>query len=464
MKGFGITRLAATAALMLYASASGQGIDSLRYKLGQLLIVGMPGAEIDTGAAYDLGAMNVSGVALFAYNVPERGSVDELSRQIYETATATPFVMIDQEGGVVARFDEQNGFSESHSAYDLGYRLGSVDSTRAQAARFCDWFEETGINVNLAPVVDLNLNASGVIGGLERSYSADPSVVEAHAAAFIEEHRKRGVLTSVKHFPGHGSARTDSHDGFTDVTEWWLPSELAPFRRLIDRDLIDMTMIGHLYHEDIDSVYPATLSANFMEGLLRDSLGFEGVAITDEMFMGAILRNYDMEDAFALAVKGGADIVLTARWEMETKAGETRRVSDVFVDYLEEKVNEGFIPAERVEEAYRRVTALKELIGVPRATGVAERVARPETFALSPNYPNPFNGETRVTVSLAEASAIKLVVFDALGRERARLAEGRYPAGERTFRWKPEGAASGAYFIRLTTERGAATRAAIYLK
>jgi beta-N-acetylhexosaminidase len=201
-----------------------------------------------------------------------------------------------------------------------------------------------------------------------------------------------------------------------------------------------------------------------MEGLLRDSLGFEGVAITDEMFMGAILQNYDMEDAFALAVKGGADIVLTARWEMETKTGETRRVSDAFVDYLEEKVNEGFIPAARIEEAYRRVTALKELIGVPRATSVQTRAAAPSAHTLSPNYPNPFNGETRVTVTLPESSAITLAVYDALGRETARLADGRHPAGELTFRWKPDGAASGAYFIRLTTERGATTRTAIYLK
>ncbi|MEX2238888.1 MAG: glycoside hydrolase family 3 N-terminal domain-containing protein [Dehalococcoidia bacterium] len=141
------------------------------------------------------------------------------------------------------------------SAQELG-SIGDPAVTRAESEAIAATLRAAGINLNLAPVVDLNTNPDNpVIGGLERSFSADPEVVAEQAAAFIEGHRAQRILTALKHSPGHGNSVDDSHLGFVDVTETWSEAELEPYRALVDAGLADIVMAAHVFNSNIDPVF-----------------------------------------------------------------------------------------------------------------------------------------------------------------------------------------------------------------
>lgn len=157
---------------------------------------------------------------------------------------------------------------------------------------------DLGIGLNMAPVVDLCSNPDNpVIAKYERCFSADPNQVSAQAAAYIDAHHQLGVLTTLKHFPGHGSSRSDSHQGFTDITTTWSETELIPYRCLIAGGRVDAIMTAHVFNARLDDCYPATLSKNVITGLLRGELGFDGVVISDDMQMGAIVDHFGFETA-----------------------------------------------------------------------------------------------------------------------------------------------------------------------
>ena len=121
---------------------------------------------------------------------------------------------------------------------------------------------------------------------------------------------KKNIISTLKHFPGHGSATTDSHLGFTDISTTWTTQELIPFQSVISNRTGDIVMMGHLFNKSLDSLYPASLSYNVVTNLLRQQLGFDGVIITDAMNMGAITQNYGFEQSIILAVKAGVNLLL----------------------------------------------------------------------------------------------------------------------------------------------------------
>lgn len=337
---------------------------------------------------YDIEHRNLGGVILMAYNLQNPAQITALTADLQLSATTPLFIATDQEGGVVARLDENNGFTETPTAYHLGTTLDSESSTRATAATMAQWLVQSGINTNLAPVVDVNVNpVSPAIGRLNRSFSADPYKVFDHAAWFASEFHDRNITTALKHFPGHGSALGDSHDGFTDVTATWSDAELTPYREFILEGYAGMIMTGHLYNAQLDSVYPASLSESTVTGLLRDSLGFEGVVITDGMGMGAITNNYGFEEAVVLAINAGTDILLYTTDEHDgvSLTGEIIRI-------VLENIDSGVIAEERIHESYDRIMTLKAGIGTAIAlTGAA----LPDTYGLHA-CPNPFNGTTMI--------------------------------------------------------------------
>ena len=149
---------------------------------------------------------------------------------------------------------------------------------------------------------------------LGRTYSRDPAEVTAHARAFVRGMHAAGVLTALKHFPGHGSSRVDSHHGFTDVTDTAnLRIELAPYRALIAEGLADSVMPAHVFNRRLDPWHPASLSWYTVRRLLRGRLGFKGVVVSDDLLMGAITQHYGVEDAALLALGAGVDILLIAQ-------------------------------------------------------------------------------------------------------------------------------------------------------
>ena len=340
--------------------------DSLDVWIGQMLMGGFRGTGIGDGSpiARDLRELHLGGVVLFDFDVQRKeygrniispAQLLTLTEALQSFSSVPLLIAVDQEGGTVRRLKEKNGFPPTVSAEYLG-RLDNVDSTAWFADAMARSLAVLGINVNFAPVLDLNVNpANPVIGKIGRSFSADPEVVARHAELFIRAHHDMGLLTAVKHFPGHGSSRDDSHEGFVDVSDTWTKKELEPFSQLIRKGLCDMVMTAHIYNRALDPDDPATLSAATIDGLLRTRLGFNGVVITDDMMMKAITDHYGLETAIEKAVLAGADILLFANNSYTFEADILRRAHAT----LRTLVESGRIPRARIEESWRRIAAMK---------------------------------------------------------------------------------------------------------
>ena len=347
----------------------------LRRYAAQMLMVGFKGDSINdqSDAARYVRDLKVGAIVLFdvdltgdatigSRNVTSTGQLATLTRKLQSYADYPLLIALDQEGGRVVRMKTQYGFQPIVSAKYLG-ETDNEDTTRFYGHRMGEQLHSHGVNINLAPVLDLDNPQCPAIGKLDRSYGASPTQVVRHARWLIEEHHKQGVLCAVKHFPGHGSAISDSHWGFVDVTQTWNPTELIPFRRLIHDNLIDLVMTAHIFNQKLDPDYPATLSRKTLEGLLRKELGYDGVVVTDDMYMEGIINQYSIERALVLAINAGADLICVGN-NINTGFEPDRPFR--LVDIIVEAVKRGEIPYarllqshERLERLYNRLASLQ---------------------------------------------------------------------------------------------------------
>ena len=218
--------------------------------------------------------------------------------------------------------------------------------------------KDLGVNLNLAPVVDVNLDpASPAIGRWERSFSDDPAVVATHAAAFIHAHRRHGIATALKHFPGHGSAADDTHLGVTDITATYRRDfELAPYRQLIADGYPGTIMTAHVVHRGLDpEARPATLSPPIITGILRRELNFSGVIVSDDLQMAAIVAQYGQAEAAIAAVQSGVDLLMFANQQGQYRPETVRQVKDAIL----QAVADGQIPEQTIRDSAQRILDLK---------------------------------------------------------------------------------------------------------
>jgi beta-N-acetylhexosaminidase len=366
--------LASILFVLLYACSSDDDPkpddDALEKKIGQMLMVGFRGMEIDEQDQIydDIASGRVGGVVLFDLdvalgfeprNIESPQQVMNLNSQLAGLATEHPLLIsVDQEGGRVARLKEAYGFPATVSAEYLGI-TNNDDTTHFYSRRIAQTLSGHGFNVNLAPVVDVNINPdSPAIGAIGRSFSDDPAIVTHHAGIFIDEHHNENLLTALKHFPGHGSATDDSHYGVTDVTDTWEEIELIPYQNLIQQGKVDMVMTAHIYNANWDLDYPATMSKNVITGILRDQLGFDGVVISDDMNMGAITDHYGLEEAIFRSIDAGVDILIFAN-NLVYDELIAIKARDIILDLIEE----GTITEARIQESYDRIMLLKGKLG-----------------------------------------------------------------------------------------------------
>jgi beta-N-acetylhexosaminidase len=347
-----------------------QAVPDLRARIAQMLLVGFRGLAVEDAAntVADITERSLGGVVLFSFDTPTgsrvrnvaspeqlRALTDGLRAAAVESPAGMPLlVAIDEEGGQVARLGPDHGFPATRSAADLG-ALDDADVTRQAGRDIADTLAAAGIDTNLAPVVDLDLNpANPIIGALDRSFSADPEVVVRQASAFVEGHREAGVRTCLKHFPGHGSAAGDTHQGVVDVTDVWSRMELEPFRRLADAGLADAILTAHVFNATLDPSHPATLSRATIGGILRAEIGYDGVVVSDDMQMGAIRDAFGYPEAVELAINAGVDILTIANQQVyeEGIVAET-------VEIIASAVAAGRISEARIDEAWGRISALK---------------------------------------------------------------------------------------------------------
>lgn len=331
-------------------------------QLGQLLLVGFHGTSAEDNDDLDrlLCRVRVGGVVLFARNIVDQDQLARLTRGLAERARActgrTLLIAVDAEGGRVMRLGPNAGYTATLSHQDLG-DANDLVQTELEARRIGARLREAGINWNLAPVVDVGYNpANPVIVGVGRSFGASPARVAAQARAFIAGMHAAGLLTALKHFPGHGSSVTDSHLGFVDVTETANADvELSPYRLLMAEGMVDSVMTAHVFNRRLDRRYPATLSAKTIAGLLRRSLGWRGVVVSDDLRMGAIEQHYGLDDAAVRAVRAGVDVVLIA----DDRLPDGGSAAEVALEALRHAVRRGRLAPRRVGEAVARIEGLR---------------------------------------------------------------------------------------------------------
>lgn len=352
---------------------------TLREKIGQLLLLGFKGSTADDTALIvrDLREHAIGSVILFDLdmtatidggapgkrNIESPAQVKELVAHLQAHARLPLLVSIDQEGGRVNRLKPVYGFPASISHEELGARDDPA-FTRAEAEGTARTLAALGINWNLAPVVDLDANPlNPIIKGKRRSFGADAEKVARHAAAFVEGHRAHGVLTCLKHFPGHGSTTDDTHLGFIDVTATWHERELTPFARLIAAGLCDAVMSAHVFHSGFDAELPSTLSRGVITGLLRERLGFAGVVTSDDMEMKAITSRYGLDRSIPAAINAGVDILCFGN-----NLAYDPEIAGKVVAIIERAVRDGAVPESRIDESCARVHALKRRAGLIPST------------------------------------------------------------------------------------------------
>lgn len=347
-------------------AGAAQQPDSLAVKIGQMLMIGFRGLSITEapGIVVDIRKHHIGGVVLFDYDVPTKSPVrnisspEQLSKLTLELTGLSEIpllIAIDQEGGKVNRLKSSKGFPPSVSAAHLG-ALDNRDSTTRAALGTAATLKKMHIPMNLAPVVDLNVNPDNpVIGKLGRSFSADPKIVTRHATLTANALRQEGVIPTLKHFPGHGSSSTDTHKDFTDVTESWKQEELDPYRTMIAAGYSDAVMTAHVFNAKLDSLYPATLSKKVLDGILRNKLGFRGVIVSDDMQMKAISDHYGLEEAIRLALDAGVDILLFGN-----NTAYDPDITEKATKIIHKLVKNGTLDKSRIDRSYRRIMALKE--------------------------------------------------------------------------------------------------------
>ncbi len=331
----------------------------LKQKIAKMLIVGFDtlSASKDDDIYKTISELGVGGIILFdkfyedrdkAKNIQNPTQLKELTSQLQNINQNKLLISIDQEGGRIARLKEADGFSKTIAAKELAVK--GEDKAKEHYSKLSSELQELGVNVDFAPLVDLGLNKeSDVIYKLDRAYSDDADIVAKYAGIFMDELAKHKVISCLKHFPGHGSAKGDSHEGFVDATNTWSELELEPYKKLLHKT--KMIMTAHVFNKNLDDTYPATLSYNTNTKLLREKLGYDGIIIGDDLQMGAIKEHYSNEEALKLSINSGVDLVMYCNQLGDDKAED-------IIDTIYKLVKNGEIPQSRIEESNKRIDRL----------------------------------------------------------------------------------------------------------
>ncbi len=335
-------------------------------KIGQMFILGFRGEDIDENdwIYKDIQVNHLGGVILFDKNIDtsvqnfnSKEGLEKLTVKLTACSQTTLFCAVDQEGGRVCRLKAAYGFDTVASAKAMG--KGGISEVRQQAALLASMLKESGINLNFAPVVDLDLNPDNpIIGKYNRSFSVSPDKVVQCAEAFIEEHHKQGIGCCIKHFPGHGSATGDSHLGFVDITTCWQEKELLPYSALIQNGYEDGIMTAHLVNRELDSTgLPATLSKKMIKNLVRDRFCFEGVVFSDDLQMSAITKGWSYKKAVQLAVIAGVDVLVVGN-----NLGHQEDALEQGIQAIEELLETNTISEQQIVNSLKRIEKFKKKI------------------------------------------------------------------------------------------------------
>lgn len=289
---------------------------------------------------------------IFSSNIKNMDQVQALTTHLQSISKTPLLIAIDQEGGNVQRLKPEHGFAAIPSAKKLA--MGDVKTAYNTAYDLGTRLYNLGINVDFAPSVDVDVNPkSPAIGALERSFSSNPKIVTEFGKAFSDGLNDAQVVSSFKHFPGHGSADLDTHAGLTDVTKTYQDYELEPWKNLLaNSSPLATVMVAHVVNNNFDTL-PASLSAKTIQ-MVRN-MGYSGVIFSDDMDMGAIVNQYGREKAIEMAINAGNDILVFGN-NLSFDANRGEEVNKTIVRL----VHQGKIKRSRIRESYNRIMNMKK--------------------------------------------------------------------------------------------------------
>jgi beta-N-acetylhexosaminidase len=333
-------------------------------KVGQLFMVHFTETFFSQALEEMIAEYHVGGIILFPHNLTTTTDLATLISSAQATAVDSEpgiplFVAADQEGWPILRLPQGATVFPSNMA--LG-ATASVEDAELMATVMATEMKALGMNMNLAPVMDVNSNPLNPVIGT-RSLGSSPELVSRLGVAMIQAYRSQGVVATAKHFPGHGDTSVDSHLDLPVIDHDLArleAVELAPFEAAISAG-VDCIMTAHISVPALDTVAdrPATLSPDILQGLLRDRMGFRGLIATDSLSMDALMDQYDLPTATALAFQAGADLLLFGYTPWHPPSEQL-----LAYDRVLQLVEEGTISQSRLDESVRRILLLKAKRGV----------------------------------------------------------------------------------------------------
>jgi beta-N-acetylhexosaminidase len=325
---------------------------SLEEKIGQMLILGIEGYSLDENSRNLVRKYKVGGFIFFSTNVRDTNQLLNLINSVKKENANNKiplFLSVDEEGGRITRMPKS--FNRLPTNEAIGEINNPVFSNKI-GRTIGNYIGSFGFNMNFAPVLDVNSNPQNPVIG-DRSYSSDPHIVSNLGVETMKGIKSAGVIPVVKHFPGHGDTSVDSHLGLPVVKndlQRLRNLEFIPFSEAIKNDA-EVVMIAHILLPKIDKENPSSMSKTIITDILRDKLNFKGVVITDDMTMGAIMKNYNIGEAAVKSVNAGSDVVLVCH-------GYNNEVE--VINALESAVLNGNISKQRIDESVYRILSLKK--------------------------------------------------------------------------------------------------------
>lgn len=336
----------------------------LEHRIGQLLIIGIPGKEIDAPVRELLQTIQPGGVLLNGQNIESAQQVVELTSAIRALIAVPPIIAVDQEGG---RVDRLKTIYSPMPAADLLRASGDASIAARLGEITAEALRTLGFNVNLAPVLDVAVDDSANNGLKGRYLGSTPAKVVRLAGAYLEGLQRTGVLGVGKHFPGLGYSVIDSHEQLPTIErsrDQITKEDLLPYTELFSKinARLNAVIVGHGHYPAIDgpSALPASLSKNIVNGLLRDELSYKGLVITDDLEMGAITATRETAEAAVMAIEAGNDMALV------TGSGQPERVMAAWQGMVE-AAQKGRITKTHISRAFDHIARVKSTISPPQA-------------------------------------------------------------------------------------------------
>ena len=339
---------------------------TLNQKIGQLFFIGLPGTEIDRKTDELLKKISPGGVCLFSRNIKTAGQTRELLNNLREVLPVEPFISLDQEGGLVDRL--RRVVTPMPSA-QMFTEKGNSEIVEKMAEITAEVIRILGFNMNFAPVVDvIDDERSEFVNGLySRAFGKSKEDVARLASHYLKTLQSSGCIGTIKHFPGYGATETDSHEELPIVNlskQQLFEIDLFPYFEFFKSQPVFAVMVGHAAYPSIDlqekdgqgRFLPSSLSGNFVTSLLRNEMGYQNLVLTDDLEMGAIMKNYGIGEASKMALKAGNDFLLIC--------ADTERMAEAF-DAVKEAVERDEISESRINESLERISKVKSRLQPP---------------------------------------------------------------------------------------------------